>query len=335
MAGPPVRRRREEVAPGDLPRLVQKPVDSLRGVELTVLRRIDGLLHGDYQGILPGPGYEPGDARPYEPGDDVRRIDWPVTARTGSLHLRERVADHDLQVLVLLDLSASMDFGTVRSTKRELAVDAIAAMGLLAARGANRTGALVLAGDRRRWLPPQGGRTGLAALVHRLQQEPTGDGPTDLGAGLTALAGLVRRRGLVVVVSDFLGPLTWTRPLRATAARHDVLAVEVVDPREVELPDVGFVIFTDPETGAERRVDTRRADLRDGYARAAAHHRAEVAAALRGAATGHVQLRTDRDWVGDLARFLAVRRRQRLGAPARAGGTAGPAPTPISSVVAP
>ncbi|MBK9178995.1 MAG: DUF58 domain-containing protein [Acidimicrobiales bacterium] len=329
-----MRRRRGEPAPGDLPRLVQRPVDGLRGVELTVLRRIDGLLHGDYQGVLPGPGSEPGDARPYEPGDDVRRIDWPVTARTGTLHLRERVADHDLQVLVVLDLSASMDFGTARCTKRELALDAIATIGLLAARGANRTGALVVAGERRQWLPPQGGRTGLAALVHRLQQEPTGDGPTDLGAGLAALAGLVRRRGLVVVVSDFLGPPTWARPLRATAARHDVLAVEVVDPREVELPDVGFVVFSDPETGAERRVDTGRAGLREGYARAAARHRADVAAALRGAGAGHVQLRTDRDWVGDLARHLAVRRRQRLGAPARSGGTAGPAPTPITSAVA-
>jgi uncharacterized protein (DUF58 family) len=287
----------------------------LRGLELTVSRRLDGLLHGDYQGLLPGPGSEPGEARVYLPGDDVRRIDWALTARTNEPHLRMPVAERELETWVLADLSPSLDFGTADCEKRDVAIAALAAIGFLTARVGNRIGGvLVHAGGSTR-VPARAGRDHLRALLHRAVTAPRGDGTggtTDLAGSLREIDRLARRRGLVVVVSDFLAPPGWEKPLRALAARHDVLAVEVLDPRELELPDVGLLTLVDPETGSRLEVQTGDAALRARYAAAAATQRAGIAAAVRVAGADHLVLRTDRDWLLDLVGFVRRRRLRRI-----------------------
>ena len=288
----------------------RSPEEVLRRLELAVVRRLDGMLQGDYRGLVPGHGTEAGDARAYVPGDDVRRIDWNVTARTTLPHVRDTVADRELETRVLVDLSASLDFGTAACEKRDLAVAAVAAVGFLTARLGNRIGAVVLQGSSIREVPPRPGRDHLLALLHPVVAAPRveGGGPADLAAGLSRLAATARRRGLVVVVSDFLADRGWEQPLRAVASRQEVLAVEVVDPRELELPAVGVLTLVDPETGRRRDVQTANAGLRARYAAAAAEQRAAIAAALRAAGADHLVLRTDSDWLVDLVRFVAGRR---------------------------
>lgn len=292
----------------------------LRRLELSVTRRLDGLLQGDYRGLVPGHGTEAGETRPYVAGDDVRRIDWNVSARTIDTQVRETIADRELETWLLIDRSASLDFGTAEMTKADLSTAAVAAFGHLTARTGNRVGAVVVDPRGVRMVPARPGRGHLLALLHTL----VGDGPdhrpvghaTDLAAALGFLLVPPRRRGLVVVVSDFLpsghgGSDTWEKPIAALSARHDVVAVEVVDPRELELPAVGVLSVVDPETGRSREVVTSRA-VRDRYAAAARAQRDDIADRLRRAGADHVQLRTDRDWVVDLVSF--VLRRRSLGA---------------------
>lgn len=287
----------------------------LRRLELQVTRRLDGLLHGDYRGLVPGHGSESGETRPYVPGDDVRRIDWNVSARSMQTHVRESIADRELETWVLVDRSPSLDFGTARTTKAGLAVEAVGAIGFLTARTGNRLGAIIADPGHATVVPARPGREHLLAVLHALltgarpgSQLRTGaSGTTDLGAALAHLVVPPRRRGLVVVVSDFLSTDGWGRVLRGLTARHEVLAVEVIDPRELDLPAVGMLSLVDPETGRTREVPTDRRTRRR-YAAAAAEQRRGIAEELRRAGAGHLQLRTDRDWVVDVARFVQARR---------------------------
>ena len=291
----------------------------LRRIELDVTRRLDGLLHGDYRGLVPGHGSETGETRPYVPGDDVRRIDWNVSARSMETHVRESVADRELETWVLVDRSPSLDFGTARTTKAGLAIEAVGAFGLLTARTGNRLGAVIVDPDHATVVPARPGREHLLAVLHGLLtgsrpgqrlggSERHAGGTTDLGAALGHLIVPPRRRGLVVVVSDFLSTDGWGRALRGLTARHDVVAIEIVDPRELELPSVGVLTLVDPETGRTREVPTNRR-VRDRYAAAAAEQRRGIADELRRAGVGHLQLRTDRDWVLDIVRYVAARKR--------------------------
>jgi uncharacterized protein (DUF58 family) len=287
----------------------------LRRLELDVTMRLDGMLHGDYRGLVPGHGSEPGETRLYQAGDDVRRIDWNVTARTQETHVRETIADRELSTQICVDLSPSLDFGTTDREKRDVVLEATAAVGLLTSRIGNRVGAVLVDADGQRTVPPGQGRTHLLSLLQRVADSPRGaHGSGDLAAGLHRIGTHARRRGLVVVISDFLAPPGWEIPLRRLTTRHEVLAIEILDPRELELPDVGLVTLTDPETGEVREIATGNAKLRRRYAEAAAEQRAGIAAELRRAGADHLQLRTDRDWLLDLATFVA-RRRKRRGVP--------------------
>lgn len=303
---------------------------SLRTLELTVRRRLDGLLQGNHLGLVPGPGTEPGDARPYHPGDDVRRMDWSVTARTTQAHIRQSVADRELETWVLVDLSASLDFGTVGCEKRDLAVAAVAAVGHLTSGGGNRLGAVIASGSGTVRVPARGGAAHLQRLLRTVARTPRSDGPVrgDLAAALEELRRPPRRRGLAVVVSDFLDPIAadgrppWERTLRALGGRHDLLAVEVLDPRDLELPDVGLVTLVDPETGRTRQVSTTPS-LRASFAAAAKAQRDLVDAALRRAGAAHLRLRTDRDWIADVVRFALARKQGWSGGSDRIGRSTG------------
>jgi uncharacterized protein (DUF58 family) len=283
---------------------------ALRTLELTVRGRLDGLLQGNHLGLLPGPGSEPAEARPYRAGDDVRRMDWAVTARTTEPHVRETIADRELETWVVVDLSPSLDFGTAHCEKRDLAVAALAAVAHLTRGGGNRIGAIVSTGARTVRIPARGGLAHTRSVVRRVAEVPRAEDGTrgDLTAALEQLRRPPRRRGLAVVISDFLGEPEWERSLRGLGARHDLLAVEVLDPRELDLPDVGTVVLADPETGRQREVETTPL-LRREYAAAASAHRDRVADALRRCGAGHLRLRTDSDWISDIVRFALARKR--------------------------
>jgi uncharacterized protein (DUF58 family) len=291
----------------------------LHRLELTVRRRLDGLLQGDHLGLVPGSGSEAGDSRTYHPGDDVRRMDWPVTARTQVPHVRETIADRELETWVVLDLSASLDFGTALCEKRDLAIAGLAAVSHLTVRGGNRLGAVVTTGERVDRYPAVSGRLAADRLLRSVVATPRAAGGRrgDLAAALESLRRPPRRRGLVVVVSDFLGDADWERPLRGLAARHELLAIEVVDPRELELADVGLLTVVDPETGQTLEVPTGKAEVRRRFAEGAAAQRREIAAGLRRAGAGHLRLQTDRDWLADVVRYVVDRRRAGSGGASR------------------
>jgi uncharacterized protein (DUF58 family) len=297
-------------------------------LQLLVTRKLDGLLQGDYVGLLPGPGSEAGESREYRPGDDVRRMDWPVTARTTVPHVRQTVADRELETWLAVDLSASVDFGTARWLKRDLVIAASTAMAHLTVRGGNRIGAVVGTGpgvpDKGRKknaepvgpsvvrLPARPGRKEAQGLLRAIARTHVRPGRADLGELIDMLNRPPRRRGVAVVISDFLAPVdNWDRPLRKLGVRHDVLAIEVVDPRELELPDVGVLTLADPETGELHEVQTADPKLRSRYAEAAAEQRGAIARTLRAAGAAHLRLRTDTDWLLDMVRFVAAQRHAR------------------------
>ncbi|MGH8963129.1 MAG: DUF58 domain-containing protein [Jatrophihabitantaceae bacterium] len=316
-------RPRNEAEPSEqLPSLDLASAEPLlRRLELSVRNKLDGLLQGNYLGLVPGPGSEAGESRQYVAGDDVRRMDWPVTARTTIPHVRQTIADRELETWLVVDLSPSMDFGTALTEKRELVLAAITSIAHLTVRGGNRIGAVVGNGQQIYRIPAMPGRQHARHLVRRIAATPRADagGGADLAAMLESLRRPQRRRGLVAVVSDFLDvtpPDTrsadaepaWVRPLRGLANRHQLLGVEVLDPRELELPAAGLVTFVDPETGRQLEVQTSSADLRRRYAAAALEQRARIATSLRHAGAAHLQLRTDRDWITDVVKFVIARR---------------------------
>ncbi|MEN0070907.1 MAG: DUF58 domain-containing protein [Propionicimonas sp.] len=300
------------------------PEAALRRLELAVVRRLEGFLHGDHQGLLPGPGSEASDAREYVPGqDDVRKIDWAVTARTTVPHVRDTIADRELEVWALLDVTPSMNWGTEGVTKRDLGIAAIATIGFLSQKMGDRFGGLVMRPDAIKRLPARSGRTALYGLLRRMLTEPIvpdhTTGPFSLAEGIEQLARTERRRGMRLVVSDFLTagdyeldpnvPPDWERAMRHLAIRNQVLAVEVVDSHEASFPDVGDLLIRDPETNFERYVNTSDDAARARMDAAAAAQRERIRVSLRRAGVAHIQLRTDRDWVHDIARFVLSYRR--------------------------
>ena len=282
----------------------------LRALDITIGRRMEGLLAGDYRSSLFGDGTELAQVRPYIPGDDVRRIDWNVTARTGEPHVRVQLAERVLVTWLVLDTSASMDFGTADRRKADVAEGAAIAIGHIATRRGNRLGVVTFGDLEPRAVPARQGRMGLVGLLAALHRKPSGAraGATSLGEGISRTGSLARQRSLVVVVSDFRGPRDWRRPLLELAGRHDVLALEIQDPREQELSNVGALWLVDPETGHLLRVDTRSRKLRERFAAAAAAERTEVARELASVGVRHLVLPTSGDWLRSLAVFLRRRR---------------------------
>ena len=278
----------------------------LRALDISIGRRVEGLLAGDFRSNLLGSGTELAMIRPYVPGDDVRRIDWAVTARTGEPHVRVDLAERVLVTWLVLDTSVSMQFGTAERRKADVAEGVAVAIGHLSTRRGNRLGVVTFGGEESRAIPPRQGRVGLVGLLAALRTEAPADGPgsSTLPSALRRTGALAKQRSLVVVVSDFRGDREWRRPLLQLAGHHDVVAVEVRDQREQELTNVGFLYLVDPETGRQLRVDTRSRRLRERFAVAAAAERAEVARTLTSAGVRHVVLTTSGDWLRPLVTFL-------------------------------
>jgi uncharacterized protein (DUF58 family) len=283
----------------------------LRALEITIGRRMEGLLAGDYRSSLYGDGTELAQVRPYIPGDDVRRIDWNVTARTNEPHVRVQLAERVLVTWLVLDTSPSMQFGTADRRKSDVAEGAALAIGHIATRRGNRLGIVTFGDSRPRALPARQGRMGLVGLLTALREDPDDarTGATSLGEAVIRTGAMAKQRSLVVIVSDFRGPRDWRRPLLELAGRHDIVALEVRDPREQDLSNVGALWLVDPETGKLLHVDTRSRKLRERFAAAAANERSDVARELASVGVRHVVLATSGDWLRGLAAFLRRKRR--------------------------
>jgi uncharacterized protein (DUF58 family) len=299
-------RSKARPGPGPTPEVL------IRALDLSVGRRIRGLVPGEYRSADLGGGFELAQVRPYEPGDDVRRMDWNVTARTTIPHVRVHVPERALTTWLVLDASPSMTFGTADRRKADVAEGVAIAVGHLATQRGNRLGLVTFGGTSDRRLPPAAGRRGLlAALV--AARAADADAPS---AGAQAAAtpadalsfvnGVAPRGGLVVLVSDLRGSRDWQVPLAAAAQKHHVLVVEVRDPREDVLPDVGDLTLVDGETGREVRVNTSSRALRERFATAAADERASVETTLRRLGVGHVVLSTNGNWLLALAARLRI-----------------------------
>ena len=285
--------------PGPLPDAL------LRALDVSIGRRMEGLLAGDYRSSLLGEGTELAQVRPYVPGeDDVRRIDWNVTARTNAPHVRVQLAERVLVTWLMLDNSASMQFGTADRRKADVAEGVAIAVGHVATRRGNRLGIVTFGDDDPVELPPRQGRLGLLGMLAALREPGGAIGATSLGQAFRRTGSFARQRSAVVVVSDFRGPLDWRRPLLELAGRHDVVAVEIRDEREQELPNAGVLWLVDPETGRQLRADTRNERLRARFAEAAAEERSELARTLASVGARHVVLTTSGDWLRAFALFL-------------------------------
>jgi len=280
----------------------------LRALDITVARQMEGLLAGDYRSRLLGDGSELAQIRPYTADDDVRQIDWNVTARTGQPHVRVQHAERVLVTWLVLDTSPSMQFGTADRRKADVAEGVAIAVGHVATRRGNRLGVVTFGDARPRSAPVRQGRLGLIGLLAALREENEEPdrrvGATSLGEAIRRTDALARQRSFVVLVSDFRGPSDWRRPLLQLAGRHDVVAVEIRDPREQELPSAGELWLVDPETGRQLRVDTRSAKLRRRFADAAAEERRALARTLASLGVRHVVLTTSGDWLRPFAFFL-------------------------------
>ena len=288
--------------PGPIPGALVEALD------LAFVRRAGGVSAGEHRGSGVGSGTELAQLRPYQPGDDVRQLDPSATARTGIPHVRQQVPERMLTTWMALDISPSMAFGTADRLKSDVAEGVVNVLGALAVRRGGRVALLTYGGPRTQVVPPRGGRGARIGLRRALGEGVAADGVSGepLSGALARLGRLARLRSLVVLVSDFAGPTAeWARPLAALGGRHTVLAVEIRDPREAELPSVGRLAMVDPETGARVSVDTRDSNLRRRFAQAAREGRAEVAEALRRAGAEHVVLSTAGAWARQLGRRLA------------------------------
>jgi uncharacterized protein (DUF58 family) len=292
------------------------PEAILRRLEWTVIRRLDGLLQGDYRTLFRGAGLDLADLREYQHHDDVRHIDWNVTARLQQPYVREFTEDRELTAWFLLDLSGSVDFGSQRS-KRSVSAEFVAVLARLLTRHGNRVGAMLYGNTLDEVLPARNGRTHVLHLLQRMQKHdtPRAKEQTQLRDLLQHAAPLIPRRSTVFVVSDFLSAPGWGDMLARLAQRHEVLAVRLYDPLEMSLPDLGMVTMQDAETGEQLLVDTHDPGFRQRFAKAAEQQEAELRSALTRAGVDALELATDEDLVSTLLRFVELRRqRSRLAA---------------------
>ena len=299
------------------------PEQVLRRLEWTVLRRLDGLLHGDYRSLFRGEGMDLADLREYQYGDDVRHIDWNVTARLQVPHVREYREDREMAAWFVLDLSRSVDFGSGRARKREVAAEFTALVARVLTRRGNRVGAIVYGSEVEAVIPPGSGRRQVLHLLDRVLKRPEAAGaraPTDLRALLRTAQQVIRRRALVFVVSDFISAPGWDRPLAQLAQRNETLAIRLVDPLERTLPDLGLVLMEDAETGEQLYVDTWDAAFRQRFATAAQAREDLLYEAFAQAGVDALELSTEDELVATVLRFAEMRKRrfQRSGALAQA-----------------
>ena len=295
------------------PTSASTPERILHRLEWKVIRRLDGVLQGDYRSLFYGYGVDFADLREYQPGDDIRYIDWNVTARMNTPYVRKYHEDREITAWFLLDLSPSVDFGTVDTLKRTVLIDFVVTLARLLTRHGNRVGAVFFGSRIERTIPARGGRILTLRLANDLLQQPRlPRAPfTNLRPLLEWGLHAIKRRSLVFVVSDFICAPGWEAPLSLLTRKNEVLAVRLWDPREVELPDIGAVFMEDAETGEQLYVDTHDAGFRRQFAEAASRREADLERAFRRAGVDVMSVSTEEDLVSAIVRFASSRQQRR------------------------
>jgi uncharacterized protein (DUF58 family) len=289
------------------------PERILQRIDWQVIRRLDGLLQGDYRSLFYGFGVDFADLREYQPEDDIRYIDWNVTARMNTPYVRKYVEDREIIAWFLLDLSPSVDFGSLQSQKRTMLIDLVTMLSRLLTRHGNRVGAMFYTGRIERVIPARGGRMQVLSLVNDLLKQPRlSRAPfTNLAPLFEGGLRTIKKRSLVFIVSDFISVPGWERPLSLLNQRHEVLAVRLWDPREVELPDVGLIIMEDAETGEQLYVDTHDKNFRRRFTEAARQREAAIDEAFKHAGVDTLSLSTEEDLVRAIVRFAKQHQQRR------------------------
>jgi uncharacterized protein (DUF58 family) len=289
------------------------PERILQRIEWQVIRRLDGQLQGDYRSLFFGYGIDFADLREYQPGDDIRYIDWNVTARMNTPYVRQYLEDREITAWFLLDLSPSMDFGGAAALKRTRLIDFVTTMARILTRHGNRIGAVFYGRRIERTIPARGGRLQVLRLVNDLLKQPyLEQAPfTKLSTLLEGSLNAIKRRSLVFVISDFISEPGWERPLKLINQRHELIAVRLWHPSEIELPDIGPIIMEDSETGEQLYVDTHDSKLRSRFKQAALLREAALREAFRGASVEAFSLGTNEDLVRAIVRYAQIRQRRR------------------------
>jgi uncharacterized protein (DUF58 family) len=295
------------------PNITSTPESILLRRDWKVIRRLDGLMQGDYRSLFYGYGVDYADLREYQPGDDIRYIDWNVTARMDMPYVRQYLEDREISAWFLLDLSPSMDFGGVAVLKRTMLIDFVATMARLLTRNGNRVGALFYNQRIERTIPAGGGRAQVLRVIKDLLKQPqfSGGATTDLRPLLQGAINTIKRRSLIFIVSDFITQPGWERTLSLLNQRHEVLAIRMWDPRELELPDIGPVFLEDAETGEQLFVDTHDRCFRARFKEAALRREAAFVECTSQAGVDVLSLSTDDDLVRALVRFASLRTQRR------------------------
>jgi uncharacterized protein (DUF58 family) len=297
----------------NVPTSAQTPERILQRLDWQVIRRLDGLLQGDYRSLFYGYGVDFADLREYQPEDDIRYIDWNVTARMNSPYVRKYAEDREITAWFLLDLSPSVDFGTAQSLKRTVLIDFVTTLARLLTRHGNRVGAMFYGSRVDHIIPARGGKIHVLRIINELLKQPrlTRSPFTDLTPLLEGALQSVKRRSLVVIISDFISAPGWEKPLNLLNQRHEVLAVRLWDPREVSLPDIGPLIMEDAETGEQLYIDTHDKKFRLRFEEAARKREAALAEAFKHAGVDMLSLSTDEDLIRAIVRFATLRQRRR------------------------
>lgn len=293
--------------------VVQTPERILHRLDWRVIRRLDGLLQGDYRTLFYGPGIDFTDLREYQLQDDIRHIDWNVTARMDSPYVRQYVEDREITAWFLLDVSRSMGFGPSERPKEMVLIDFVATMARLLTRNGNRVGAIIYSSQIDRTIPPRGGRIQVLRLIQELlkETESTLGATTDLNELLLSGLNILKRRSLVFLVSDFFSQPGWEKPLSLLNQRHELVAIRLWDPREVELPNAGFIVVEDSETGEQIHVDTGNLTFRRRLQEAVERRERTLQETLKRARVDLFSVSTEEDLVGAIVRMAAVRKRRR------------------------
>ncbi|MCA0453538.1 MAG: DUF58 domain-containing protein [Chloroflexi bacterium] len=289
------------------------PETILQRLDWKVIRRLDGLLQGDYRSLFYGYGVDFADLREYQPNDDIRYIDWNVTARMDTPYIRQYIEERDITAWFLLDLSPSVDFGTIEQLKRNVLIDFVATFARLLTRHGNRVGAMFYGNGGDRVIPARGGRVQVLRIINDLLKQPESPKSdfTDLVPFLTSALHTIKQRSLIFVLSDFICTPGWERPLTLLNQRHDVLAIRLWDEAENQLPDIGLVIMEDAETGEQLYVDTRDAGFRQRYQEAAVQREVVLAETFKHVGIDTLSLSTDEDLVRAITRLATLRQRRR------------------------
>lgn len=292
----------------------QSPERILQRLDWTVVRRLDGLLQGDYRTLFHGFGLDLAELREYQLTDDVRFIDWNVTARLQTPYVRQYMEDREVTAWFLLDLSPSVDFGTVQTLKRSMLIDFTTVLARLLTRHGNRVGAIFYSGKLEGMIPPRGGKPQVLRLVNRLLSQPhlRHTPPTNLTTLFETALRTIRRRSLIFIASDFISTPGWEKPLGVLTQRHEVTAVRLYDQRETELPDMGLIVMEDAETGEQLYLDTHDKKFRKRFSEAAQRREYALNVAFGRVGVDMLALSTQDDMVREIVRFATLRKRRKM-----------------------